>query len=524
MPETREERSLTMRAAAAETAHTVTGIGVPWNETISIWGERERFAPGSVDATGAKLFARHKKAIGIVTSSENTADGWVPVAKFSDTRAAKDAYNLARDGVYDSMSVAFKPLSWHNERDEDGSDVTVYDSVQVREVSLVPFPAYPSAKVAKVRSDPTHSKEDTKMPTTTPPVEGVRTEDVTELRESVEDLKRTVTLLGDRTTDHEPVTDERSAGEWLRDLAAGNSDTTRDYEALIERAYSGGTSDDGILTPQYVGDTIRLIESPNILGSLFATGQLPAKGLQLEYGVLTSDSIDVAEQIHEGDDLTTGKQTLDVAHAPIKTYGGYLAFTRQQIERTTNVNILDTSLRRLAMRAGARKAAVLRTLFAEVVAENTKVPERTITVPDMGKWAAWVEGIVDAAEAYQDLGLTLDALVVDKSIFKKLSTITANDGRPMMSIRGAGVNTVGDISAKTLGGDLASVPVVVNLKQGFAGASFINGDAIRQYNSSVVELADENIINLSKYFGLYYYAANAVEIPEAILPVVAKTA
>ena len=515
MPDT-QTRELHLRAEIDAEARIVRGVGVPWDETITVWGARERLERGAVEADGALLFYRHTDPIGVVIEQEDTDAGWHPTARFSKTARADEALELARDGALPGMSIGFEPLQWRIERDDDGQDVTVYERVRVREVSLVPFPAYPSATVTEVRHQ---TEQEPAMPSATAPE--VHSDDLAEIREGLQDVQRAVQMLGDRTTDATPVTDERSAGEWLRDLARGDEDTVRAYEGLVERAYAGGTSADGILTPQYVGDTIRLIEAPNVLGQIFATGQLPAKGLKLEYGVLESDNIDVKEQVTEGDNLTTGKLTVDVQHADIKTYGGYLDFTRQKIERTTNVNILDTSLRRLAMKAGARKAAVLRETFAGVVATNKTMPGRTVVVSDNTKWAKWVEGIVDAAEIYQDLGLTLDALLVDKSIFKTLATITATDGRPLMTVRGTGVNTVGEISAKTLGGDLAGVSVVVNLKQATPGAAFVNGEAIRQYNGAVAELADENIINLTKQFGLYYYAANAVEIPEAILPVVA---
>jgi len=319
----------------------------------------------------------------------------------------------------------------------------------------------------------------------------------------------------------EPVADERSAGAWLRDLVRGDADTIREYEGMIERAYAGGVAADGILTPQYVGDTIRLIEAPNALGSIFSTGVLPSKGLQLEYGVLESDDVDVDEQVNEGDDLTSGKITLDVDHEDIKTYGGYVELSRQKIERTTNVNVLDLHLRALALRAGRRKATVLRAHYAALVQANKLDPDRVAVVADDTKWIEWLSAIIDGAEWFADLGLPLEAIVAGKNRFKTLASLTDSAGRPLMVVSGQGSNTVGHINAKTLGGDLAGVTVKLDLKGAADEAAFVNGEAIRQYNSPVVELADENIVNLSKRFGVYYYGANATEIPGAVVPVVA---
>ncbi|AXC38246.1 major capsid and protease fusion protein [Microbacterium phage Ekko14] len=518
MTETRETRELHVRAAVNADTRTISGVGVPYGETITIWGERERLAPGSVEAEGCKLFSRHRDPIGIVTEARDDEAGWHPTAKISATPAGDEAYQLARDGVLDGLSIGFDPVEWHVERDELG-DVIVYDRVRVREVSLVPFPAYPSARVESVRELPTNNnprREDTPNMND----EQERGDDLREIREQVQDLGRQVALAGQQRA-AEPVADERSAGAWLRDLVRGDADTIREYEGMVERAYAGGTSADGILTPQYVGDTIRLIEAPNVLGSIFSTGVLPSKGLKLEYGVLKTDDVDVDEQENEGDDLTSGSITLGTEYETIKTYGGYVELSRQKIERTTNVNVLDLHLRALALRAGRRKAAVLRAHYAALVTANMADPDRVAVVEDGTDWIDWLGAIIDGAEWFADLGLSLDALVAGKDRFKELASLKDSANRPLMVVSGTGDNTVGRINAKTLGGDLAGVTVRLDLKGAADRAAFVNGEAIRQYNSPVVELADENIVNLSKQFGVYYYGANATEIPGAVVPVVA---
>jgi len=514
-------REVHVRTRAAETTDgemAVIGLAVPYGETITVWGQRERFAPGSVDGANAKLFERHTDAVGRVQSGTDSEAGWEIRGVFSDTARSRDAYALTKDGVYDGLSVGFKADEYHFERDADGVEVIVYDKVTVREVSLVPFPAYPSAQVTEVR----HQQGETMTTTTNAPAAPEqRADDLRELREMVEDQGRLVRGLADSTREAEPVLDQRSAGAWLRDLARGDETTVREYEDLIERAYGGGTSADGLLTPQYVGDTIRLFESPDPLSAIFATGQLPAKGLKLEYGKLKSDTVDVKKQENEGDDLTKGSISVDIDHADIHTYGGHVELTRQQIERTTNVNVLDLHLRALGLRGARRKAAVLRAEYAAAVAANITNPERVVVIGDQSKYTDWIGGIIDAAERFLDLGLPLDALLADKTVFKTLANLSTN-GRPLMDVSGDGPDQVGTIRPAALGGKVAGVTVRVNLKQTTPGAAFVNGEAIRQYNSAVTELADENIVNLSKRFGLYYYAANALEIPDAIVPVVDK--
>lgn len=525
-PEKLETRQLEFRAELDADSRTVSGVGVPYGEIINVYGQREMFAPGSVRAEGAKLFYRHREPIGLVASAVDDTKGWHPTGRISTTPRGDEAYQLAKDGVLDGFSVGFVPIKWHAERDEIGEYI-VYDEAIVREVSLCPFPFYPSARVENVREDTpnptqTHDREDHAVPENqneTPDQQ--RDGDVRELREGFEDMRREFATLRDRGfAPAEPEIDQRSAGEWLRALASGDEASVREYEAMVKRAYEGGTSADGILTPQYVGDTIRLFESPDPLSQIFATGTLPSKGMKLEHGVLLSDTVKVEEQVNEGDNLAKGSVKVGLEYANIKTYGGYVELSRQEIERTTNVNLLDLHIRALGLRGARRKAAVLRAHFAALVAANQENPDRVIVVADQTKYLDWVSGIVDGAERFLDLGLPLDALVVDKTVFKTLAGLSTNS-RPLMKVYGDGTDAVGEISPKQLGGNLAGVTVRVNLKQTDPGAAFVNGEAIRQYNGPVTELSDENIVNLTKQFGLYYYAANATEIPDAIAPVVA---
>lgn len=525
-PEQLETRQLEFRAQVDADSRTVSGVGVPYGEIINVYGQREMFAPGSVRADGAKLFYRHREPIGLVTSAVDDAAGWNPTAIISTTPRGDEAYQLAKDGVLDGFSVGFVPVKWHAERDEIGEYI-VYDEAIVREVSMCPFPFYPSARIKSVREDnntpiTTHDREEPAMTgTTTETPDQQREGDIRELREGVEDVRRSLAVIQERGINYtEPVGDQRSAGEWLRALASGDEASVREYEDMVKRAYEGGTSADGILTPQYVGDTIRLFESPDPLSQIFSTGVLPSKGMKLEHGVLESDTVKVEEQINEGDNLARGSVKVGLEYSSIKTYGGYVELSRQEIERTTNVNLLDLHIRALGLRGARRKAAVLRAHYAALVAANEANPDRVVVVADQTKYLDWVSGIVDAAEHFLDLGLPLDALVADKTVFKTLAGLSTNS-RPLMRIYGEGADAIGEISPKALGGNLAGVTVRVNLKQTTAGAAFVNGEAVRQYNGPVTELSDENIVNLTKQFGLYYYAANATEIPDAIAPVVA---
>ena len=95
-----------------------------------------------------------------------------------------------------------------------------------------------------------------------------------------------------------------------------------------------------------------------------------------------------------------------------------------------------------------------------------------------------------------------------------------------MLMDGAGVNNIGAINLAGLTGRLAGIQVVCdpNLVYDPAGtvnatAALVNSNAIRLRTSGIAQLTDQNVVNLSQDFSLYFYAAVATEIPQGIIPV-----
>ncbi|MFD1505264.1 hypothetical protein FE374_09355 [Georgenia yuyongxinii] len=496
-------REATFTASDVE-AREVVGIAVPWEQPTDLAGYREQFARGSVvDSDEALLFYGHAEPIGRVIRAEDTDAGWEITARISETARGDEVLTLLRDEVLTKFSVGFRPVEARTE--EDG--LVTRTKVNVREVSVVPFPAYAGASISEVRerpSDEAHQRQEgADMP------DNVTAADLEQVRASIEDLDREVRMIQtDKPT--EPVVDTRSAGEVLKAIASGD-------EAEL-RAYTGGTTADTVAKNGWVGDLTRLVDEAATLRGLFSTGNLPAEGNFIEYAVLGENTAVVGDQGGEGKDLPYGKVTVTTATAPVKTYGGYTQLTRQEIERSS-VAILDHNLRAQSIATGKALNAAFRTFYAAQVAAQTSAGN-TVEIPAAADYTDWLGAVVDAAEKYEDLGVSLDALVVDKTIFKTLLGFTGSDGRPMMSVDGSGANTVGSLDVKAISGSLATIPVRLNAKQAAPGAAFVNRLAIRSYNSPAVRLQDENIINLSKDFSVYLYSALAAEIPAAIVPVV----
>lgn len=511
-----EIRELDIRAVNSE-ERTITGIAVPYGEVANIGLYQERFAPNSVTlAETTQLFWRHEEPIGLIKSGRETKDGYEITAYISDTPRGNEAYTLVRDGVINKFSVGFQPV----EEKIDANDVKVRTKVLVREVSLVPMPAYDGANVLSVREDSGTTNEEVlpELPTIQEENEmdsnetTTATQDlVNEVRESVETLSREVQVLKSATTTATAdVADVRSAGEVLKAIAKNDENTIR--------AYTGGTTADAVVMNGWVGDLTRIIDEAAVLRGVFSTGTLPGEGNYVEFAQLKSNSMDIDVQASEGDDLVFGKIEQELKTAPVKTLGGYTTLSRQEIERSS-VNILDASLRAQAIQVGKALNAQFRTKYSAAVAAQVTAAN-TVVVPANGTYADWLNAIIDATVKFQNLGLSLDALVVDAATFKKLAALEGSDGRPVLLVTGNGTNNVGSINITGLGGSVASVAVVVDPALD-GDVAFVNRNALRQFNSPVVRLQDENIINLSKDFSVYLYSAIADEIPSAIVPVVA---
>lgn len=516
-----ETRSYEFRAQTVDTEkREIRGTAVPYGKDANIGGSYvERFAPGAVqDSDDALFYWRHSEPIGKVTSAEHTKEGWEIVARVSETTLGNDALTLARDGVVVQLSVGFEPGGEYDvEERENDIPIITRTKVRVREVSQVPFGAYDSgATISEVRaaSSANQNKEGQEMTD-----ENKNDADILEIRESIEELDRKVATFSVR--EEEPVLDTRSAGAVLKAIVDGDESTIREYEALQERAYTGGTSADAVVKPGWVGDLTKIFDaSSGVLSNVFSTGTLPSTGNSIEYAELATNTIDVTEQEAEGDDITFGKVSITTKTAPVKTYAGGTQLTRQSIERSS-VGVLNTSLEALATAAGARKKAVLRAAFnaavtaREAVATNGGVVLLGATLAT-GTAGNWEDALVDAALKFEAQALAPEALVVSGSVFKKLRSLTVA-GERVFTV--AEKNSSGSLDLTGLVGNLAGIPVFLDSGATGDKAVFVNGRAIRQYDSGLVSLSDENIVNLSKTFAVYRYGAVAAEIPAGIVPI-----
>lgn len=535
LPYELQKREYMLREATVDTDKgIISGIAVPYESPVRIrewWGDEydEQFARGSVEDDGALAFWRHDEPIGYMSAATETDAGRSVELQISQTALGRDVLTLARDlktgGRAMQMSVGFEAGGDFTieERDNDVPLVT-RTRTRVREVSLVPFGAYgEGASVTEVREDRKRKEQPMSVKTAADPA------DLIQVRESVEELERRFDALPTAPVETSPTFDTRSAGAFLQALAGGDKDAIESYnrsqehlhDELQTRAYTGGTTADAPVKDGWVGDLTRIFDaSSGVLSEIFSTGTLPATGMNIEYAELLANTVQVTEQAVEGDDLAYGKVTLTTKTAPVKTYGGYTQLSRQQIDRST-LPVLNRSLEAMAVAAGARKKAVLRAAVGTVVTARKAIAANAGVVLlgatlSAGVAGNWEDALIDAAIKYDGLDASPDALIVSATVFKKLRSLTVAGERVFQVYD---KNASGSLNLPGLTGNLAGLNVYLDAGQAGDEAYFANSRAIRQYDSALVSLQDENIINLSKDFSVYRYGAVAPEIPQLIVPV-----
>lgn len=512
---------LIRQADEAGEAREFTGVGVPYGEVIEHWFGTETFDRGSVEAEGAILQYGHRDTIGVITAGRDTDEGFTVDGRISDTALGRDVWTLVRDGAISKLSIGFEPIEYRVEVLDNGDEVVHWTRVRAREFSLVPFPAYEGAALdpASLRHR-TDNTQGVPMPTTDTEVR----EQLDALAGTLEDHTRSLALLSQQTAGPVPGLGAqwRSMGEFLKALAGGDTDA-----ADFHRAYTGATTADGVEATSFVGTFINLVDERRKLANDFTRGTLPADGMSVDYVKLGEDSTQVAEQAAQGDDLVGGKVTLVPANAPVKTYGGWTSLSRQQIERAT-VSTLDITLRALALKYArvtnlAVRQALLDVITAHVAADAAD-DTRTI---DLGATLAastadqWLTAVVDAALEFEDRGFAITRLHASRDVFKRLALLKDGDRR-LMNVYGTGVNQVGELDLTAVDGNLAGVQVrLLPGKDLVDKAAFTDPVALEFLESAgaPAQLQDENIINLTKSFSLYGYAATLTPFPGAVLPI-----
>jgi len=482
---------------------TITGLAVPYNQEASIGGGiQERFAPGAIDSVeDVKLFYGHEEPIGKVISGRETDAGYEITAKVSQTSRGDEVLTLMRDGVLNKFSVGFMPI----ENDRDGSLIT-RTLIDLKEVSVVPFPAFAGANITEVRED----QQDVEALETQTEERDLMSEnielEVRSVQDEVAELRRVVEAGLTIETPKVIGSEIRSQGEFAKKLLDGDAEA-------IELARAASTTANTVTTAAFVGQINNLINDNRPALSAFSRAALPGSGLSVEYASVTANTIAVAEQDPENDELAFGNLTIANTSAAVKTYGGYTSFSKQTIERST-VDYLNTVFQALTIAyANASNAAFV--AHVEGLTYTGKVFDVSA-----GTVSALIGGITDGATyIFENTGLRPEAIVASPEAYKFLMTVVGTDGRPVVLQDGQGFNNIGTANLPGLSGRLLGLPLIVDPAMTANKVYMANSQAIQSFESpgAPVRLTDGDITTLTDSVSVYGYMAITTPFAGAIV-------
>ena len=502
-----ETRSLELRLENLE-ERTITGLAVPYGQDANIGGSYvERFAPGAIDSVeDVKLFYGHETPIGVVVAGRETDGGYEITAKVSETSLGNDVLTLMRDGALNKFSVGFIPVS----QEQDGSTIT-RTKVSLKEVSVVPFPAYAGASITEVRLEDreiVQPVEQTQTPITESEseLENNIELDVRSVQDEVAELRREIATIATPTAVAAPVASFRNAGEYAKALLAREDEAVALFRAAT-------TTSDSVVLPAFIGQINDLIVNNRPSLNSFSSAALPASGMTVEYAHVSANTLAVGVQDPENEELSFGNIAIDTVSSPVVTYGGYTSMSRQVVERST-VNFVDTAIRALAIQyAKATNAKVISTLAG--LDMTGKVFDA-----DGGTAASLIEGIANgSAYIYNATGLNPEFILCSADAYVSMMKVVGSDGRPVVNVDGAGVNNIGSANVPGLRGSLLGLPVIVDLQLSSGQVFLANSAALQTLESAgaPVRLQDGDITTLTDFISVYGYIAATVPFEGAVV-------
>ena len=495
-----ETRHIEMRLDDAE--GTIRGIAVPYGQAANIGGAyEERFAPGAIRSVeDVKIYYGHQHddlPIGRVIEGRDTEEGFEIVAKLTKgVQRADETLALMRDGVLNRFSVGFVPV----EQTRDGNVVT-RTLVDLKEVSVVSFPAYSGAEITQVREEQEPAEAETEPTDDIQESESSLSEntelDVRAIQDELVEVRR---LVEAGITPQAPVAPAhskfRSIGEFAKAMVKGDSDA-------IQIARDASTSADAGIVPPYFGYIDTLIANNRPTLNAFSRAALPATGVTVEYATIDTNTLSVGLQDPEGEALAFGNLKFEVVSADVQTYGGYTTFTKQYVERS-QINTLDAIFQGLAI----QYAAATNARMVAVLAGSDWTGK--VFDADGGTASSLAEGIANGASyIYVNSGLRPEFILASTDAYVNIAKVAAGDGRPVLALNNDGSNTIGSANIPGLSGSVFGLPVIVDPQLASGTVYLANSAALLSMESGGVRLTDGDITTLTDSVSLYGYMAVA---------------
>jgi HK97 family phage prohead protease/HK97 family phage major capsid protein len=416
---------------------TLTGIAVPYNVDANASTGPVRFLAGSLPTDGAapKLIRDHdlSQPIGIVTARVSTDEAMLFEARISATAAGEEALVLASDGVLDAVSVGVEVEEFHYE-----NGVLVVESGKWRELSLVPFGAFDTARVLDVAAsdDIEAAPEPTPEPTPQESEEDTMTEETNvEAAEAPAQIPTAPVVVAASTK-------LPSVGAYVAAQLRG--------EPMRVAAATSDTSDvPGVIPSPLVGEVFDTMTTERPIFSAIGPRAMPAGDPFYARKVQQHSAVGI--QAAEHDALST--QAYQVAKVQVDkvTLGGYLDLSEQEI-LYADENVVQLVIEDMAK---TYAEATEQWVGDTILYSNSSLASATVT-----DWTDGDEVITDlyaaAAEIKENFGRMPTHLIIRSDVWASIGAAKDSGGNRIFPYLGpsnaAGtLNGVGSLTGNPLG-------------------------------------------------------------------------
>jgi HK97 family phage prohead protease len=305
--------AITAAAEDGTPTREITALAAPYGvTTVDSMGTPFMLEAGALplDGPAPKVYLYHDstQAIGVVSERLASKDGVIAAMKISQTALGNEALTLAADGVLDAVSVGLEVIDGtYNDH-----GVLVVTAAKWRELSLVPYGAFPEAKVLSVAASqqtastpeeaPEQSEEDQPMSNEAPALEA-----------TVPTAPIVIAAAPKKVT----------AAEYLSAAVTGN-------QAILEAANNGSSDVPGILPEPLVGDVFDTLNDRRPFVS--SIGTLAAPNAEVWYRRKVSQHTAVDFQANEFDNFASQALQIDKLTVNNGFMGGYVDLSEQVID------------------------------------------------------------------------------------------------------------------------------------------------------------------------------------------------
>jgi HK97 family phage prohead protease len=500
--------------AADMERRTIVGTVVPYGVAGNTSLGPVIFQPGSIQASGdVKLLLEHdgRRPIGKATGFVDGPDRLVGSFRISQTSAGTDSLVEASDGLRDGLSVGAAILE---STIGDAGEIIV-TAAELREVSLVTTPAFSEALVSKVAASgdpepepsaepPAPSEEDVPMDQTATEVAAAAVDP----KPVVEAASPTVPYL----TTNLRALDGMTAGSFAHyqlEAAKGDSEAQMIVRAALDD--NNTTTAAGLIPTRFLRDVIGVLDARRPFIDSLSREALPDAGMEFKIPRRTARA-SVAEQVYQGDEVSSDEPTYDFLTVPVRTFAGGERISRQLIERSD-----PAFLDRLFLEMASEYAQKVDNFaYGEVVAALTSANESA--GPSIAE--AVGQGIADS---WSVMRFSPNHVLVGPSTtgwfgFDDLLKAVDSDDRPLFSGATSLINQPGNIAVPGASGSVMGLGLVVDGNLASDADALVYPSAAATFYEvpgAPISISVQDVSTLEVEVAVYGYVGLAVKYPLA---------